>query len=405
MMYKVLKLKNTYYLSVFLLMASMYHLSFTWRLPSSFYLFFSVFTTMLLFIHGKKMLIKSKSDIYIWIGVFYLYLSLISPLFITGFGLYSLTFIVTFGIISLSRCAKYELLQFISRITSILLAISLVAWIIYLLGVPLPYTLDVDYDDKYHTYIDYYFFLIIDRQNSIIPRFSSFFIEPGQLSSICALLLLANLQINRNKFDIIVLFISLILSFSLVGWVVFFIGVLLFSLVVKKHRTIKILMLLISLFTLYKLADKGGDESILNTYIFDRLQYSESTIISGYNRTNDEFDQKFHQYINSSQVLFGIHNELTEGSNWTIGNAGYKVFIVINGLIGFILLLVFFLRYMRLYNSKRCQIYFLCYIILGCVRSFFYNPYWLYVFIITIPLLFIKDKDEKERISCSSRNW
>lgn len=344
------------------------------------------------FMNKNRIYSSGIRSLFFLIGIFYLYMACISPNLITGLGLYSLTFVITAGVILLPNRDKLDFLRFISRFTAVLLLISIIAWGMYLVGISLPYTYKVNFEDNFHSYINYYFFLLVDREVSILPRFNSFFIEPGQMASVCVLLLFANLKINKNKFDIIILLLALILSFSLAGWCVFAIGLILYSLTNPNRPMLKFLGIISLLFFMYSLSQNTEEDSVINTYILHRLQFDADKGIVGNNRSHEDFEIKFSKYIESDNIWTGIHKDLTKGYNWTTGNAGYKVYIVINGIIGFALIIFILIRYTYMYNNIEAWIYLFCFLLLCFIRSFFHNPYWLYMLILVIPLLFNKQR-------------
>lgn len=306
--------------------------------------------------------------------------------FIQQFIINVLYFMMECSILSLNIKDKYGFVFFVSRATSIIVFVSLIAWIVFLAGVSLPHTYEIDYDDGYHSYINYYFFLKKDSiDDSILPRFFSVFKEPGQLGSICVLLILANLSIVKSKFDTIVLSIALFFSFSLAGWCTIIIALVLRVFLVGGNKRNMAIFLAVFIIVILYIAINNED-SVINNYILDRLVYDESEGIVGNNRTDFNFESHFKSFIVSEDALFGIHARLMDTVDWTYGCAGWKVFIVHNGIIGFCLVLVLlYLVYIK--NKSRTALIFMCtYIILCCIRAYFMNPYWIYIYLTVMPL-------------------
>ena len=378
--------KNIYFASIFLMMCSFYNLSFTWSFHR---VLFSGFATICSIIymnsHASVSVTKKTNGIVFVVFVWYLFASLISPNVLGGLVLNTLTFIPVYSVIKLSIERKKELLSFICVSTSLILVVSLVGWCSFLLGFNLPHTY-VDYVDDFHHYINYYLFIMANRSFDIIPRFNSVFIEPGQMASVCVLILLSKNVITVPKRCMHIVSLSLFLSFSLAGWLVYLLGRLGFSIIDSgRKRIMQLTFITIAVGGLYIYAQYEHD-SVLNTYIFDRLVLDDEKVLAGNNRTHDDFNIKYADYIETSDAVFGIHKELAKGNNWTIGNAGYKVFIVVNGLFGLFLVFVFVLVYYRRYPDKHCMVFLIIYVLQGSIRSFWVTPYWLIIYILALPL-------------------
>lgn len=397
-MAKIISIRNFYFLSIYMVMASIFGLSFTWSIPQGLFLLMGSLASLLyLFTYGRSV----NPKIGICLTLFFLWYALVVitlggdvllQTFIQGFN-----FLIVYSVIALSNDDKAVFLKFISRVTSIILCISLIAWLLFLSGVPLPHTAEFLHDDDYHTYINYYFFVISPRDYIVLPRFMGVFKEPGHMASICVLLIIANLKNgSRSLFDIIVLSLSLVLSFSLAGWVVMGISLLLMSIIDGRHRLIKVLGVTV-LFAFLIIGFRGNENTIVYRYIFSRLEYDEEIGIAGNNRTNVYFDTKYEQFKSSSDVWFGISSELRQGEKWTTGCSGWRVAIVHHGYIGFLLMNLILFAYYYVYRSKYGLVFLIAYLLLNYIRAYFINPYWLYIFLLTIPLLAL---DESKSSIC-----
>ena len=60
--------------------------------------------------------------------------------------------------------------------------------------------------------------------------------------------------------------------------------------------------------------------------------------MAGNNRVTEDFDTDFEKLCESSAVIFGKKRENPE-----FGNSGYKVFIYENGIVGTVLMLIFYI--------------------------------------------------------------
>lgn len=328
--------------------------------------------------------------------LWYIYATFVSSNIMGALVLNITTFIPMYSIIHSSIALKKDMLRFMGIATSSILALSLAGWFLYLMGVDLPHTYDYNFEDNFHHYVDYHVFLLIDQVYEAIPRFTGMFVEPGQMASVCVLLILSSKVGNMPKWSLLIIIISLVLSFSLAGWVVIMLGFLGNAIIASSTKKIYTLAIL-CMFSigLYFYAQKE-QESVINAYIFSRLVPDEDKGIVGNNRTHEDFDRHYASFIRSSDALFGIGKELSKGNNWTIGNASHKVFIVHYGLLGFSMICLLLFTYYRKHKGSHSLVYFLIYFILGCIRSFFITPYWFVLFILSIPLLTYQYKHQYE---------
>ena len=375
---------------IFLMMCASYSLSFTWNIHIAIWDFLAVIVSIVLFINIPKPINEIKRTIglisVLLLNYFYNIFTSINPI-----GAFFLSFMVAICsalVIWSPLSVKQRLFDISSLFTTIILSISLFGWFLYLLGYPLPSEPVTDFDDGFHTYINYHFFLIQDQIFfDFLPRFGSVFLEPGQMSSICVILLLANILLKGRKIDMVIMSISIFLSFSLAGWLVLIICllVMLFMKIRNKVLLVVSFALIIGFFAF--VVEYISEDSLIGHYIVERLEYDEENGISGNNRTNDDFDYRYERFLKTDGVYFGINKQLAEGNNWTIGNAGVKRVIVQYGYVGLFLVLslVFVLFYH--YKSRDGFILFLGYFILGAIRTFWTCPYWLYILICTLPLI------------------
>lgn len=97
------------------------------------------------------------------------------------------------SVILLPSEQKKELLRIVTLCLTIIIAISLVPWILYLLGVPLPHSGPILLENGFHWVTNYYFFLSGEELNPLkFPRFRGMFIEAGQIATVCVFLYFAN---------------------------------------------------------------------------------------------------------------------------------------------------------------------------------------------------------------------
>lgn len=251
-------------------------------------------------------------------------------------------------LIATSDCQKISLWNNFQKIFAYLLLPSIVAWIFYLGGLRWPsyYTTYGQYD-----FNNYIFF--IERTNILnlfnISRFSSYFLEPGHLGVCLSLIIYINNFNFKNKTNIIFLLADL-LTLSLAGYILLFIGLAFKLLDGKRKQILLYLIILIALsFGSYFIVQKiNNGNNIVNNMIFSRLEINDQGNMSGDNRISKNFEPVYKQVISSNKRYFGIgpqeYLKIISNGNYG-GNAGVKEFLVINGLFGVLLSFVIYILY------------------------------------------------------------
>lgn len=266
------------------------------------------------------------------------------------------------------------------KILSITVAISLIVWCVYLVGVPLPH-----YDFEWGSYLfeNYYAFLKINDIFSYyaFPRFQYVFTEPGYFGCLCVFMIYLR-KYQLKEWQTLVYFISLILTFSLAGYILFFIGLL--PNVLKKsksrNRYIIIFIILVSLF--FYLIGSGQDNVFASMFAY-RLNFDGGEM-SGYNRTSLDFENWWNSYfLSKGNWFWGNNNELIRalGDDGLIG-VDLRAFIARFGVIP----LTFYFSSMiilYLHNKSKDGFFFL---LLFCI--FYYRGYTV-MFYMGFPILYV----------------
>ena len=297
---------------------------------------------------------------------------------------YLAIFVSMASIIGLSKDQKEFLLNFIINSFVVILTISLAAWILYLLGIHLPHSSLILHRNGFHEYYDYYFFRLTYHSSiGIFPRFSSIFLEAGQLGTPCVFLLYLNAVKNKLiSYKNIVLFVAILLSFSLIAY-----GLLIFALVTitwikgSKYRlplTVVVILLLAGV-SLYFISTS---DSVINELIFSRLESDDEKIITGNNRTSIIFDSRFDVFIKSEDRYLGIHNQLSSGYDWTFNCSGLKKAIVHYGIVGLFINSLFIISLFWKSRSMSSLCFLIILIISYYVRDLLFNPMWLSIAIL-----------------------
>lgn len=331
--------------------------------------------------------VKSKDlSIIILILIFYLHFTILSNNSVFEVFRYGA---LSFSMISIVLLPVYEkeyLLKIITLFFEVILVISIPFWLLFLLGVNLPHSALIQHPNGFHVYYNYYFFRIgVQNLDAIFPRFSSVFLEPGQLATPCVFLFFLNAMENEKVFSFknLVLLVAILLSLSLVGY-----GILLVSLVAiawfkgSRYRYILTTFVLLAVGGFY-IYFSTQEDSAVNNRILSRLEYDEDKIISGNNRTAKVFEKNYESFIQSRDKYFGIHGQLkTYGYDWTNNSSGYQKFIVHYGIVGFSIFMLLILLLFWHNRNSRTFVFLIILIIASLVRNLLQNPMWLSMAII-----------------------
>lgn len=182
---------------------------------------------------------------------------------------------------------------------------------------------------------------------AFFPRFSSVFLEPGHLGTAATLLL--STQFGKwKKWYNIVLLVALLLTFSLAAYVIYVVVIFLKLWVQRKQFIGKLIMMVafISTIVVGSFFYNNG-ENLLHDLILIRLEVEDGEM-AGNNRVTEDFDTDFEKLCESSAVIFGKKRENPE-----FGNSGYKVFIYENGIVGTVLMLIFYIASLGKIRDRR----------------------------------------------------
>ena len=227
---------------------------------------------------------------------------------------------------------------------------SMLFFILYLMGFSLP-SQHIEFNQ--YSYSNFFFFMILDGLETgiFIPRFHSVFLEPGHMGSATCLLLMTQMGKWKRWWNVVLLIASII-SFSLAAYALL-VALMFLNLWVQRKQIIKKVLLsitciaaIVTMATFYN----NGD-NMVNALILARLEIDESTgQIVGNNRVSKDFEKEFEEYIQTSDAFFGRDMEkFPKGS----GNSGYRVFIYQNGIVGLLLVVLFYGFSFRTYRDYR----------------------------------------------------
>lgn len=256
-----------------------------------------------------------------------------------------------------------------------------------IIGYPIQYG-NIDINQTY-TFMNYGFMLVRLWEAEDI-RFTSVFLEPGYLGSLVSFMLYAG-NYNFKKWYNIVLLVCLILSFSLAGYLVSFIGYILFLLSARKSVKKILGFGIIICFVFWGSQSYNNGNNMMNDLILSRLQYDKEKGLTGNDRSSETSDYIFSRVIASGNIFFGD----TSIKNMT--GAGYKVFIVNKGLIPALLFLIFYYSIASNREKYGYSKYFVLLIVLTFLQAAYPASYsWIVPF-----LLGINKREEYENSICN----
>jgi hypothetical protein len=266
-------------------------------------------------------------------------------------------------VILMTKDEKRKIVTFTTTIYAWIVGISIVAYLLVLAGIRLPYSIIKKPDNLFYPpFLNYRLYVMLYYSTPrLFQRFQSIFTEPGHLGMISAFLLYIN-QYNFKRKRVLVIFISMLISFSLAGYVLFGIGFLIHIAAKSKYFYR----------TLFKFALAGAlvggagyyyyinyPDTAVSRLILSRLEFDEVRGISGDNRTKSKFNNHYEtQFLTSTEnILWG--ERLTEFQYTSIlgygGNNSYRVFLLRYGSISLILL---FLMYFSIAAVKPSRLGF-----------------------------------------------
>lgn len=266
--------------------------------------------------------------------------------------------LIPLQMIALDTRRQLDLFHWLSKWLAILLALSTFWWILYLCGVNLPHTeqhLPWDRNSYGYRYLNYGLFILIQDMNpwvlpEPVPRFCSFFLEPGHVGTIMVFLLYAN-GFTMRRWVNVVYWIVIILTFSAAAYTLLVTGLVLYGIfrydgsvrgVMGRIRVIFSALLMVGIFLLMTLNFNGGD-NVINDIIIGKLT-RDTGAING--RFSNEVNRLFDDMLQDGRLWFGL------GAVELKYSAGYKVYMIMNGIVGTMLTLLAYFKILQTHFSR-----------------------------------------------------
>ena len=242
-----------------------------------------------------------------------------------------------------------KLMTFLCKVMGWLLVPSLAGHFLYLLGFPLPYS-NAQFGEFY-SFSNYYLFLVSDADIFFLfPRFISYFLEPSHIGTACAFLLFTQ-RGQWKKWYNVVLLTTLFFTFSLQAYV-YLVAIMFFNSWTAGKQVAKKLMMVIAIIVVSLIVafTYNGGDNIVHNAILLRMEMDDGEM-AGDNRVTGGFEAEYENYVKSTDIVFGRKFEIVE-----FGNAGFRVFFYENGIVGIILLFLFYAVSMMYTSNKRSLI-------------------------------------------------
>lgn len=361
----------------------------TWHLPSLICVLFQGIVGLFLILNNKSRIINKQKKVLIF-AVFAILICSATQNFMGKISNF-LSFLPFLAFICFKENRKRNIFNGLENILVTVFAISSIFWGFHLAGINLVPSRQEMFND--YTFINHFFYVEATHVYTLIPRFQSIFIEPGYIGSLLALLLYIH-NYNLKDWKCLVYIVSLIMTFSLAGYLIAIVGFVwnrLFSIGISKMKSL--LMLLIATGGLIYITNYNEGDNIVNNIVFSRIERSQDGKIRQ-NRTTKDFDAYFDRFITSTDAILGDQD--TYNSKYKDSDSvGIKVFIVMNGLVGLLsYLLMLFSMVKNVGISKQSvgmSLLFLLFVIRG--HLFALSPFFLIVFYIGLK------NTEHERVS------
>ena len=310
-------------------------------------------------------------------------------------------------LVLLKSMYQLDLLAKFQKVITVIVGVSLLFWIGHLVGIDLPHvetsfgTIDRGngLEDQYYFH-NHFLYLVnqtwMMRDGAFAPeflRFSSVFIEPGYLAILMTFLLFVN-QFNFKERRNIIYLVAIIATVSLAGFLMVAFAYLAHVVRDSKHGLAGLIIGLLVVFVGYGyFKDYNGGNNFINEGIIERLEFDQTTgNIAGYNRTSEDVDRRYNNFITSPNVIVGLGPKAVQ--EWSGTSVGYKIFFMQYGIIGLSMFLLFLFNISKIGRNYRSYILLLLYMLMfvrGHVTMFWH------AFILVYICGVIQTKFEKQR--------
>ena len=372
-----------YKLSLLILFVSSMYPWFFWGIWSMYFSLLGIISAFLILVLRRDLIDVEGKKLYM---SFFLFLVLFwQGLHCTlgGFVEWCCVFYTLHVIIMFKTSFKAELLCFITKFFGFFIFFSLIAYLLWLVNINLP--CGVSFEGSEYEGYNYYLFCI--ARYLVFPRFSSVFAEPGHLTMGIIPLLCVN-KFNLNNKYVIIFLVAELFTLSLAGYVCIAFVALYYSLYLKKIRKWLFVSIVILITSVGWIDKNISSDNLFKTLIIERVQsyYQDDHSEEMGDRFKDNTIEAYNRLKKSPLILWGL-GLTEEGFNAQNGSSGYIVYILFYGVLGLVLLALFYVGYFCIYKSLAGKVTLFVYILLFIQNSY---PFWycyVFCFLIGLPLL------------------
>lgn len=308
--------------------------------------------------------------------------------------------LLPFFILLFSYEEKNIFLKRLINLFSIILVFSIPYFLLHFF-IDLPFFIQINSNDGYSPFKNYILFILSSGDVlGWFTRFRSIYTEPGHLALGCSILLYIN-GYTLKKWQNIIMTIALIWSFSLAGYVLYFGGLVLYTIIKSQNlpRTILKITVGIILFVVIGIEFYSPDNTdIVSVKILSRLDTNESGDINGDSRNSMLFDQYFDKIIETDKKYLGLGKNETLRRFAGTGNSSYKNYIMEGGYIGIVaVMLLMILLWYSFPSRKGLGLMILL------MLSFIQRPYFIWAieilpYICALNKFYTEKVDKKQKV-------
>ncbi len=294
-------------------------------------------------------------------------------------------------LINLKTHKQIELLFFMSKALAIVLLISFVAWFASFLGLNLPHSTEyIDLDYSYGAISENYFLYrntinLSASGDEIIQdvfRFNGIFLEPGHTGTIVAFFLMAN-KYDLSKWYNKILLGILLATLSAAAYVLALFGYV-FTVAIEKNNIKMLLYFLLIILSINFVVTYNGGDNVINENIIEKLLDSDRGL---QNRFTDDVSIEYNNMWSNGEYLFGASKRVSASHS-----AGYKVFMLQQGLLGVLLVVLAYFFIQKAFASKLGFCFFILVIISFLQRVYFSWDAFLDPYILGLSYFVITNK-------------
>jgi hypothetical protein len=285
----------------------------------------------------------------------------------------------------------------VSRSFAGILLVSLVFWLLWQFGVPLPSS-PLAYGawkgDDVAMQLDN-FYIFVSESQTLLNRFYSVFDEPGVVGTLAAMIL-CGLRFDFSRKRTWIILAGGLCSWSLAFVVLSIIGVFFFQKGAKLKLALGggLVLVIVGIVILFGAVLPSSDSAGL--LLLYRIANFSSYGVSS--RTDDQLNAYFFEYLSSARALFGEGTSFFQQRPELLSGQGGIFYVLEYGLAGMVFLLLTYVAIIRSHFAGRFQGYLLLVVFL---LSFLQRPHmmtpWQIVLFWTILCSWAVAKGDPER--------